>query len=73
MFLSYILQEMGSPAFLCVLGSRLLFNIKEAAERGVNEGTSYKLKTLSNMDFAEGAGNEGEFDYSGCLLNIRIK
>ncbi|KAH8105641.1 hypothetical protein DFH11DRAFT_1691975 [Phellopilus nigrolimitatus] len=46
------LSIMGSPSFLCVLGSRLLVHLKEAGERGVNEGTSYRMRTVSTMGFA---------------------
>ena len=54
-FLSSILVQLGNPAFLCVLGSRMLFNLKEAGERGQNEGTSYNAtsRTVSGMEFAE--------------------
>ena len=54
-FLAIILQHLGNPSFLCVLGSRMLFNLKEAGERGQNEGTSYNAtsRTVSGMEFAE--------------------
>ncbi|KAH8109848.1 hypothetical protein DFH11DRAFT_1861025 [Phellopilus nigrolimitatus] len=50
--LSYFLYILGSPSFLCVLGSHLLVHLKEAGERGVNGGTSYKLKTISSIGFS---------------------
>lgn len=40
-----------NTSLLCVLGSRMFFHMKEAGERGVNEGTSYRLKTISQMEF----------------------
>ncbi|KAH8109163.1 hypothetical protein DFH11DRAFT_1548465 [Phellopilus nigrolimitatus] len=43
---------LGSPSLLCVLGSHLLVHLKEAGERGVNEGMSYKMKTISNIEFS---------------------
>ena len=42
-FSSNLLNELGNPSFLCVLGSRMLFNLKEAGERGQNVGTSYRV------------------------------
>ncbi|EJC99847.1 uncharacterized protein FOMMEDRAFT_170378 [Fomitiporia mediterranea MF3/22] len=47
-----VLSELGSPILLCILGSRLLFNLKEAGERGQNMGTSYKVPTLSDIEFS---------------------
>ncbi|KAL5512054.1 hypothetical protein ACEPAH_5273 [Sanghuangporus vaninii] len=32
--LSALLDTLGSPAFLCIFGSRMLMNLKEAAEKG---------------------------------------
>lgn len=52
--LSAILTSVGSPAFLSILGARLLFNMREAGEKGLNEGTSCESKsTVSGIDFAE--------------------
>ena len=36
-----IIDTLGSPTFLCILGSRMFFNLKEAAEHGVNVGTNW--------------------------------
>ena len=46
---------LGNPLYFSLLGSRMLFNLKEAGERGQNEGTSYRTasSTLGEMDFAE--------------------
>ena len=33
------LQNIGNPSLLCILGSRMFFNLKEAGEAGINEGT----------------------------------
>ncbi|KAL5524861.1 hypothetical protein ACEPAF_10007 [Sanghuangporus sanghuang] len=54
-FLSDMLMILRNPAFLTILGSRMLFNLKEAGERGQNKGTSYRLpsRTISDIDFAE--------------------
>ena len=49
-----LLGAIGDPSFLCILGSRLLVNLKEAGELGVNQGTSYRLsscQTVSEMEF----------------------
>lgn len=51
-FLAILLELLGSPSFLCILGSNMLFNLKEAGERGLNEGTSYRVKSVSAMEFA---------------------
>ena len=52
--LSIILAQVGNPAFLSILGARLLFNMKEAGEKGLNEGTSCGSKsTVSEIDFAD--------------------
>ncbi|KAH8109219.1 hypothetical protein DFH11DRAFT_1548514 [Phellopilus nigrolimitatus] len=50
--LADFLTILGSPSFLCVLGSHLLVHLKEAGERGANGGTSYRMKTMSNIDFS---------------------
>ncbi|KAL5530955.1 hypothetical protein ACEPAG_3831 [Sanghuangporus baumii] len=47
-----ILGILGSPSLLVVLGARLLVHLKEAGEKGVNEGTSYRVETLGEMEFA---------------------
>lgn len=51
-FLANILEALGDPTLLCVLGSRMLINLKEAGERGVNEGTSYKMTSVSGIEFS---------------------
>lgn len=47
-----ILVAIGHPGFLSILGSRLLIHMKEAGEKGVNEGTSYRFVSEMDMDFA---------------------
>ena len=49
-----LLAVAGSPILLCVLRNHLLINLKEAGERGVNEGTNYRSRTVSDIEFAEG-------------------
>ncbi|EJC97509.1 uncharacterized protein FOMMEDRAFT_163062 [Fomitiporia mediterranea MF3/22] len=54
-FVPTLMNAAGSPSLLCVIGSHLLIHLKEAGERGMNEGTSYRLRTLSDIGFAEDA------------------
>ena len=55
-FLAGVLQAIGNPSFLSVLGSHLLINLKEAGELGLNEGTNYRpdSRSISDIDFVEG-------------------
>ena len=49
---TYILDTLADPALLSILGSRLLFNMKEAGAKGLNEGTSCGSKsTISDIEF----------------------
>ncbi|THH03280.1 hypothetical protein EW145_g6381 [Phellinidium pouzarii] len=50
-FLSVAFSVIGNPSVLCVLGSRILVHLKEAGERGAHGGTSYTLRTVSEMEF----------------------
>ncbi|KAL5501292.1 hypothetical protein ACEPAH_8552 [Sanghuangporus vaninii] len=72
-FLSNLLTFLGNPALLCVLGSRMLFNLKETAERGENQGTSLRVpsRTVSQMDFAE-TGIPQRFDPSSPFLSLSL-
>ena len=46
------LSILANPALLSILGARLLFNMKEAGAKGLNEGTSCGSKsTISDIDF----------------------
>ena len=49
LFLWAAIGTLGSPSFMCLLGCKLLIHLKEAGESGVNAGTSYRLKTISNV------------------------
>lgn len=64
LLVSGILGFAGSPAILSFLGARLLFNIKEAGEKGLDQGTSCGSgSTVSDIDFAEpppGAASESQ-------------
>ncbi|KAH8112208.1 hypothetical protein DFH11DRAFT_513148 [Phellopilus nigrolimitatus] len=50
--LDNLLSTLGRPSLLCLLGSHLLVHLKEAGEWGVNEGTSYRMTTMSNIEFS---------------------
>ena len=54
-FVTDVLNALGNPALLSILGSRMMFNLKEAAELGINEGTNVRVasRTMSAIDFAE--------------------
>ena len=52
--LSSILDLAGNTALVSILGARLLFNMKEAGEKDLNQGTSCGSKsTVSEIDFAD--------------------
>ena len=46
-----LLEGLGSPTLLCVAGSRMFFNLKEAAEHGVNVGTNWSSYSHSAIHF----------------------
>ena len=49
---AYILTILGNPSLLSILGAHLLFNMKEAGVKGLNEGTSCGSKsTISDIEF----------------------
>ena len=49
---AYVLSVLGNPSLLSVLGARLLFNMKEAGAKGLNEGTSCGSRsTISDIEF----------------------
>ena len=49
---AYILLVLANPPLLSILGARLLFNMKEAGAKGLNEGTSCGSKsTISDIEF----------------------
>ena len=49
---AYALEVLANPTLLSILGARLLFNMKEAGAKGLNEGTSCGSKsTISNIEF----------------------
>ena len=55
---AYVLSVLGNPSLLSLFGARLLFNMKEAGEHGVNEGTNWGSHTASGIRFEDGPGND---------------
>ena len=50
--LDYVLLVLTNSSLLSILGARLLFNMKEAGAKGLNEGTGCGSKsTISDIDF----------------------
>lgn len=60
--LGFIFSAIGNPALLSLLGARLLFNMKEAGEKGLNQGMSCGSRsTVSGIDFVSPqAGTDSE-------------
>ena len=57
------LQVIGSPTILCVIGSRMFFNLKEAAEHGVNVGTNWASYSHTTIRFDEPQSAELQSEY----------
>ena len=57
-----VLAAAGSPTLLSVLGSRLFFNLKEAAEHGVNVGTNWSSYSHSAIHFDEPQNDEQQHE-----------
>ena len=53
-------EGLGSPTLLCIFGSRMFFNLKEAAEHGVNVGTNWSSYSHSAIRF-EGGDSHSQF------------
>ena len=51
--LTSILNALGSSTLLCVIGSRMFFNLQEAAEHGVNPGTNWSSHSDTVIRFGE--------------------
>ena len=68
---SAVFEALGSPTLLCILGSRMLFNLKEAAEHGVNIGTNWSSYTHTiSIDFEEQQTMTEDIEYVICLPAI---
>ncbi|OCB85035.1 hypothetical protein A7U60_g7992 [Sanghuangporus baumii] len=58
LFAANLLSAAGSPTLLCVLGGQLLINLKQAGEKGLNGGTNYMPRSVSDIDFGENGVND---------------
>ena len=56
--LTTVFYRLGNPYFLSALGSRMLFNLKEAGNRAPNEGTNYLPKTMREMELDRSEGKK---------------
>ena len=65
----YILFAIANPSLLSIIGARLLYNMKEAGAKGLNEGTSCDSKsTISDIEFGappEAAASQFHDDATG--------
>ncbi|OCB92172.1 hypothetical protein A7U60_g464 [Sanghuangporus baumii] len=50
--LTDFLGVLGNPLMLCVLGSHLVVNMKEAGEKGENGGSNRSIDTVSDIQFS---------------------
>ena len=55
-----LLEGLGSFTFLSIAGNRMFFNLKEAAEHGVNLGTNWSSYSHSAIQFDEPGPQNGE-------------
>ena len=55
---------LGSPTLLCILGSHMFFNVREAAERGVNIGTNWSSYSHSAIRFEEPTIVDAQYVFS---------
>lgn len=55
-----VLEALGSPTLLCILGSRMFFNLKEAAEHGVSTGTNWSSHSHSEIRFGQPKNEEAQ-------------
>ena len=65
--LARLLFALGNPSLLSLVGSRMLFNMKEAGEHGVNEGTNCMVSTMSEIQF--NAQARGEVTNTGATIS----
>ena len=70
--ISAIFQGIGSPTLLCILGSHMLFNLKEAAERGVNVGTNWSSYPHSDIRFESPGHQELHFEFVNIIIGFNL-
>ena len=63
LFVGFLLTEIGSPTILCIVGSHIFFNLKEAGEHGVNIGTNWSSHSYSTVQFDEQQYTEHQSEY----------
>ena len=68
--LSAVLDALGSTTLLCILGSRMFFNLKEAAEHGVNVGTNWSSYSHSAIRFDEPGSGEVRYVILRVIFNL---
>ena len=69
-----LLNLVGNPAFLSILGAGLLFTMKEAGEKGLSEGTSCGSKsTVSEIDFVDAPQAATESSQEGVAQDEAIE
>ena len=71
--LAVALAVLGSPTLLCIFGSRMFFNLKEAAEHGVNVGTNWSSYSGSTIRFEDGKPHSQFVDPLICFELIRLQ
>ena len=69
MVVEAVFSALDNPTLLCVLGSRMFFNLLEAGERGVNGGTNWSshARTSTNIGFGEVQNTVHESYVVDCL------
>ena len=63
LFAYAVLSILGRASFLCIVGSHVFFNLKEAAEHGVNIGTNWSSYSHSAIRFEEPETSEQQTEY----------
>lgn len=51
-FVANLVDALGILSLLCVMGNIMLFNLKEAGEQELDQGSSYKANSVSDIEFA---------------------
>ena len=58
-----VLGALGSISFQCILGSRMFFNLREAAEQGVNVGTNWASYSVTGIRFGQSTSEDSELEF----------
>lgn len=62
----------GNTFFMSYVGSLVLINMKEAGGQSVNAGTSCGMGTMSDINFADGMGEQGQEGIEGEMWSWRV-